>query len=44
MARKVASGELIDVELLSRSKNDYEYLVVSDRKAASFEPIETASG
>jgi uncharacterized protein YfaS (alpha-2-macroglobulin family) len=38
------SGELIEVELEIESKNDYEYLVFEDYKAAGFEPVETRSG
>ena len=40
----VASGDLVEVELLIDSKNDYEYLVFEDMKAAGFEPVETRSG
>jgi len=40
----VASGELIEVELVIESKNDYEYLVFEDMKAAGFEPVEVRSG
>ena len=38
------SGELIEVELEIDSKNDYEYLVFEDYKAAGFEPVEVRSG
>ena len=38
------SGELIEVELEIDSKNDYEYLVFEDYKAAGFEPAEVRSG
>ena len=38
------SGELVEVELEIDSKNDYEYLVFEDYKAAGFEPIEVRSG
>jgi hypothetical protein len=40
----VNSGELVEVELIINSKNDYEYLVFEDMKAAGFEPIEVRSG
>ncbi|TWU00003.1 MG2 domain protein [Botrimarina colliarenosi] len=40
----VESGDLIEVELTIASKNDYEYLVIEDPKAAGFEPVETQSG
>ena len=38
------SGDLVEVELLIESKNDYEYLVFEDMKAAGFEPVEVRSG
>ncbi len=38
------SGELVEVELEIDSKNDYEYLVFEDYKAAGFEPAEVRSG
>jgi uncharacterized protein YfaS (alpha-2-macroglobulin family) len=38
------SGELVEVELVIESKNDYEYLVFEDMKAAGFEPVEMRSG
>ncbi len=40
----VASGELIEVELEIESKNDYEYIMLEDPKAAGFEPVEVRSG
>jgi uncharacterized protein YfaS (alpha-2-macroglobulin family) len=40
----VKSGELVEVELEIDSKNDYEYLVFEDYKAAGFEPVEVRSG
>ena len=40
----VQSGDLVEVELLIESKNDYEYLVFEDMKAAGFEPVEVRSG
>ena len=40
----VKSGELVEVELIIDSKNDYEYLVFEDMKAAGFEPAEVRSG
>ncbi len=42
--RRVKSGELVEVELEIDSKNDYEYLVFEDYKAAGFEPVEVRSG
>jgi uncharacterized protein YfaS (alpha-2-macroglobulin family) len=38
------SGDLVEVELEIDSKNDYEYLIFEDMKAASFEPVEIRSG
>lgn len=38
------SGELVEVELEIESKNDYEYLLFEDYKAAGFEPAEVRSG
>ncbi len=40
----VASGDLIEVELVVNAKNDYEYLVFEDMKAAGFEPVDLRSG
>ena len=40
----VSSGDRIEVELILESKNDYEYLIFSDAKAAGFEAINTLSG
>ncbi len=41
---EVQSGDLIEVELEIDSKNDYEYVVFEDPKAAGFEPVEVRSG
>ncbi len=41
---KLASGDRIEVELVLESKNDYEYLLFSDAKAAGFEALESLSG
>ncbi|HTN00514.1 MAG TPA: alpha-2-macroglobulin, partial [Planctomycetaceae bacterium] len=41
---QLKSGDLIEVELEIDSKNDYEYLVFEDMKAAGFEPVEVRSG
>ncbi len=38
------SGDLVEVELTIESKNDYEYIVFEDMKAAGFEPVEVRSG
>jgi len=40
----VKSGDLIEVELTVDSKNDYEYIVFEDMKAAGCEPVEVRSG
>ncbi|MBM4387564.1 MAG: hypothetical protein FJ088_07475, partial [Deltaproteobacteria bacterium] len=41
---EIKSGDLIEVKLSVESKNDYEYLVFEDFKAAGFEPVELKSG
>jgi uncharacterized protein YfaS (alpha-2-macroglobulin family) len=41
---RLKSGELVEVELEIDSKNDYEYLVFEDLKAAGFEPVQVRSG
>jgi hypothetical protein len=38
------SGTLVEVELLIESKNDYEYLLLEDRKPAGLEAVDTQSG
>ncbi len=40
----VKSGDLVEVELVIDSKNDYEYVVLEDMKAAGFEPFDLISG
>ena len=40
----VESGELVEVELTVESKNDYEYILLEDMKAAGFEPVAIRSG
>ena len=40
----LASGELVEIELVIESKNDYEYLVFEDMKPAGFEPVDLRSG
>jgi uncharacterized protein YfaS (alpha-2-macroglobulin family) len=40
----VKSGDRIEVELVLESKNDYEYLIFSDAKAAGFEALDAVSG
>lgn len=41
---RVNSGDIIEVELIMESKNDYEYLLFSDFKAAGTEAEEIRSG
>jgi uncharacterized protein YfaS (alpha-2-macroglobulin family) len=38
------SGDLVEIELVIESKNDYEYILFEDMKAAGFEPVEVRSG
>ena len=40
----VKSGDLVEIELEIDSKNDYEYLIFEDPKAAGFEPMLVRSG
>ncbi len=40
----VKSGDLVEVEMTIDSKNDYEYILFEDMKAAGFEPVEVQSG
>ncbi len=37
-------GTLVEVELKIVSKNDYEYLLIEEHKAAGLEPVDTQSG
>jgi len=41
---RLKSGDLIEVELVVESKNDYEYVVFEDMKPAGCEPVEVRSG
>lgn len=41
---ELKSGDLIEVEILIDSKNEYESLIIRDFKAAGMEPVETRSG
>jgi len=41
---QVASGDLIEIELEIDSKNDYEYVIFEDFKAAGCEPVDLQSG
>lgn len=40
----VTSGDLIEVELIAESKNDYEYLMLEDFKPAGCEAVDLQSG
>jgi uncharacterized protein YfaS (alpha-2-macroglobulin family) len=40
----LTSGDLLEVELVVESKNDYEYIVLEDFKAAGTEPVDLQSG
>jgi hypothetical protein len=42
--RSVTSGDLVEVELIIDSANDYEYLLLEDRKPSGFEPDDQRSG
>ena len=41
---KLKSGDLVEIELTIQSKNDYEYILIEDMKAAGFEPVDVRSG
>ncbi len=41
---EIASGDRFEVELVLESKNDYEYLIFSDAKAAGAEALDALSG
>jgi hypothetical protein len=40
----LVSGQRVEVELRVEAKNDYEYLVIEDPKAAGLEPVDLQSG
>ena len=40
----VNSGDLVEIELVIESKNDYEYILFEDMKAAGCEPVALQSG
>jgi len=40
----VKSGDLLEIELVIESKNDYEYILFEDMKAAGCEPVALQSG
>ena len=41
---ELKSGDLVEIELEIESKNDYEYVIFEDMKAAGFEPVDQRSG
>ncbi len=41
---EVTSGDLVEIELVLDSKNDYEYMIFEDMKPAGFEPVDLRSG
>ncbi len=43
-AKPLKSGDLVEIELIIESKNDYEYIMFQDYKAAGFEPVALRSG
>ncbi|MHC4872453.1 MAG: alpha-2-macroglobulin family protein, partial [Planctomycetota bacterium] len=40
----LTSGDLVEVELVVESKNDYEYIILEDMKPAGFEAVKVRSG
>ncbi|MDD4537907.1 MAG: MG2 domain-containing protein [Lentisphaeria bacterium] len=40
----LVSGQLMEIELVIDSKNDYEYILLEDFKAAGTEPVDVRSG
>ncbi len=40
----VESGDLIEIELVIETKNDYESIIIEDMKAAGLEPVDVRSG
>lgn len=38
------SGDLVEIELIMESKNDYEYIIFADWKPAGFETVDVRSG
>ncbi|OGV52285.1 MAG: hypothetical protein A2X49_17130 [Lentisphaerae bacterium GWF2_52_8] len=41
---EIRSGDLVEIEMLIESKNDYEYILFEDMKPAGCEPVEVRSG
>ena len=41
---ELTSGDLVEIDLILESKNDYEYVIFEDMKAAGFETVDVRSG
>ncbi|RCS54930.1 alpha-2-macroglobulin [Bremerella cremea] len=41
---QITSGDLVEIDLVIESKNDYEYVMFEDQKAAGFEAVNLLSG
>jgi uncharacterized protein YfaS (alpha-2-macroglobulin family) len=41
---QLSTGDLVEIEMIINAKNDFEYVVIADHKAAGFEPAEYLSG
>ncbi len=41
---RLPSGQLVEIELIVESKNDYESILIEDKKAAGLEPVDLRSG
>ena len=41
---EVKAGETLEIRVDLDSKNDYEYILIEDRKGAGFEPLDSRSG
>ena len=41
---EMPAGQLVEIELIIESKNDYDHVVLTDPKAAGVEPIDQTSG
>ncbi|MGL4595260.1 MAG: alpha-2-macroglobulin family protein [Thermoguttaceae bacterium] len=41
---KLEPGDLVEIELIVESKNDYESILIEDMKAAGLEPVDVQSG
>ena len=41
---EVKAGDILEIRVDLDSKNDYEYILIEDRKGAGFEPLDSRSG